>query len=273
MPIACIANQFFVFGNTDCGRLRQRNDDSFLINPRSGAVLLADGMGGHPDGDIASNLAVRTIDSLIEKYCPLSSTVPKSSLWRIFKRFKRTDQAESVSSPTTLALFIDVVKQANATLYQQNQLRGFAEGQGMGTTVVGCRVDADSRKLWIFHVGDSRLYLLRDGELKLLTKDHSAYQQWLDSDQTQNQPSNNILWQTLGVQALVEPDAQVIDILEGDRFLLCSDGLSNMVNTATLTEILLACRPDTLKQTLQHLIDCANEAGGRDNITAVIICS
>lgn len=271
MPIECIANDYFVSGKSDCGKRRQRNEDRLLINASAGLVLVADGMGGHPDGDKASEFAVRTLDALIAKYLPLQTAPSESSYWNsLVNVFKPRSSKPNITLNTSLMR--DVLIQTHIQLYQQNLRQGFFDGQGMGTTLVGCRVDTPSRSMTLFHVGDSRCYRLRQGQLEQLTEDHSAYQQWLESDQSETAPSRNVLWQTLGTQASIDPEIQMIELEEGDRFLLCSDGLSTMVDTATLVEVLANCRLDNLERSVQCLIDSANEAGGRDNITVAIIC-
>lgn len=271
MPREYNAADFWVSGKSDLGKRRQRNEDRFLINPHAGIVLVADGMGGHPDGDKASEFVVQSLNTLLEKYLPLQSVSKETSIWnRLLGVF--IPRKNRVASCPTPSLIRDLLIQTHLQLYQQNEQQGWIDGQGMGTTLVGCRIDPNSGTLALFHVGDSRCYLYRKGQLEQLTKDHSAYQQWLETDQSEPAPSQNILWQTVGIQPTIEPDIQCLDFFEGDRLLMCSDGLSNMVDTAKLKEVLSDCKQDNLEQSVQSLIDSANEAGGRDNITAVIIC-
>jgi protein phosphatase len=271
MPRQCNAPEFFVSGKSDIGKRRQRNEDRFLINANAGVVLVADGMGGHPDGDKASEFAVQTLNNLLQKYLPLEIIPAETSLWqRISALFKSRKIKPAIS--TTPSLIRDLLIQTHLQLYRLNEQQGWIEDQGMGTTLVGCRIDLNSSSLVLFHVGDSRCYLYRQGKLEQLTKDHSAYQQWLASDQSEPAPSQNILWQTLGTQPVIEPDIQCHELMAGDRFLFCSDGLSNMVDEAKLADVLAHCQQENLEESVDYLIDSANEAGGRDNITAVIIC-
>lgn len=261
---------FLVSGKSDVGKRRQRNEDRFLINSSAGIVLVADGMGGHPDGDKASEFAVQTLNTLLEKYLPLQIVPAETSLWKRLVNLFKPQKIEAALSATP-SLIRDLLIQTHLQLYRQNEQQGWIDEQGMGTTLVGCRIDLNSSSLVVFHVGDSRCYLFRQGKLEQLTQDHSAYQQWLETDQSEPAPSQNILWQTLGIQPMIEPDIKSLDFLEGDRLLMCSDGLSNMVDEATLADVLAHCQKDSLEQSVQCLIDRANAAGGRDNITAVII--
>ncbi|MGH2819062.1 MAG: Stp1/IreP family PP2C-type Ser/Thr phosphatase [Actinomycetota bacterium] len=224
---------------SDVGRLRQANEDSFLVLEPLFAV--ADGMGGHIAGDVASSTAV--------------------------DRIKESSARASASDPETLA---QLVRDANTAIWEKSQ--SDPSLRGMGTTCTLLFVD-DTRAR-IAHVGDSRAYLFRDGRLEQLTEDHTLVQRMvregrLQREEAVHHPQRSIITRALGVDPEVSVDLVDVDLDAGDRVLLCSDGLSSMIDEASIEEILGSQRDP--QAAADRLIDRANDAGGEDNITVVVI--
>jgi serine/threonine protein phosphatase PrpC len=235
---------------TDVGRVRKVNEDSvaFVIPSKSDPAanrgclfLVADGMGGHAAGEVASALAVEVVRQV---YFSLKGQVPES-LMTAFER-------------------------ANRTILEHSQ--GNPECRGMGTTCTALVIQG--RQLWLAHVGDSRAYLLRAGHLTQLTDDQTLHAQMIreglmTEEESKTAEGGNVILQALGTSLDVAPAVweSGIDIIEGDRLILCSDGLWNMIGDAALAEI--AARPAP-QEACQHLVDAALAAGGYDNVSVGI---
>ncbi len=270
-----IALQLEFAGLSDVGKARSRNEDSFDINREAGLALVCDGMGGHAGGDIASRTAVETIVDFVYEYEPEEDTDEDE-----------VDETEIADHPPTpsppppgsggsgagrsIAIIREAVRRANRHLISLNQQRGFVEGRGMGTTVVGLWLAADavSNKVVVFHAGDSRLYRLRDGEMSQLTRDHSLYQAWLDNGAHGQAPHRNIIVRALGTMTEVEPEVSLQPVAANDLFLLCSDGLSSMAPDEEIVAILR--QTGDLATIAKALVDLANDKGGHDNVTVVL---
>jgi PPM family protein phosphatase len=224
---------------SDIGRARERNEDSYVVEEPLYAV--ADGMGGHRGGAVASSLALETLRELLRD--------------------------EGVAP----AMLIDEIKEANQRVLQ----RGEADRdlRGMGTTLTALL--AEEGKAHIAHIGDSRAYLLRDGSLKQLTEDHTLVQRMvmegkLRPEEAERHPQRSILTRALGVDEEIEPDTLTLDpVLPGDRLLLCTDGLTSMVDAARIEDVLHSEHDP--QRAADILIDEANAAGGDDNITVLIL--
>lgn len=235
----------------DPGRVRQTNQDNLGVrdNPRDARVkkkgplyVLCDGMGGHAAGEVASQLAVQTI---LDDYYAASEMDPEMSLRQAIRRANARIFAEAAEKP---------------------------ERQGMGTTVVGVAVQGD--EFTVAHVGDSRVYLLRDGQLQQLTRDHSWVQEQMDLNmidpaQARSHPMRNLISRALGAGSDVEVDTSHQHLQVGDVLLLCSDGLTGPLTDEQIRTILLE-EPDP-HQAVPRLIAAANAAGGPDNISAIVI--
>lgn len=228
-------------GLTDRGRVREVNEDAIAWDAEAGWAVLADGMGGHQAGEVASTLAVEIIADGIKG-------------------------ADGAHRATVLER---AVKQANITIFQQSddQPRYFA----MGTTVVAVDLDAD--RLLCAHVGDSRLYRLRDGELQQLTRDHSLVQELVDEgminpEQARTSAQRNVITRALGLEPTVEVEMHEEQTRTGDSYLLCSDGLSNMLRHEEIAALLAV---DALPEAVAGLVEAANENGGEDNISVIVI--
>ena len=229
-------------GRTDTGRQRDHNEDAFDIQPELGIALLADGMGAHSAGEVASEIAISTTSAILRGTAGLSAH----------------DRLETAVQAAHAGI---LEKAASSTRFQ-----------GMGTTIVA--VLLEKQTLTVAHVGDSRLYLLRKGKLSALTRDHSLLQEFIDKglyspEEAKEKVARNILTRAVGLEAALKVDISEYGIQSGDRYLLCSDGLYEMVSDENIATVLKnfpkgdAC--------CEELIDHANANGGKDNITVVII--
>jgi protein phosphatase len=222
---------------TDIGRVRERNEDSILIAPP--LYVVADGMGGHRGGQVASRVALETLESLASQG---SGTLPEN------------------------------VHGANKAVWDRS-----VEDErlaGMGTTLTGAQIDGASAL--IAHVGDSRAYLLRDGELRQLTADHTLVARMVKSGEiteaeAEVHPHKNVLTRALGTDEQVEVDEDTITLIDGDRLLLCSDGLTGMVTEDQIQAILE--NSEKPQQAADRLVKAANRAGGIDNISVVVLAA
>ena len=244
------------FGLTDVGRKRRHNEDAYLLDAERGLFVVADGMGGHAAGEVASRITVESIQEFIAS----TEDVHESS-WPF--GFNSRVSLEGNRLTTS-------VEKANEKVMRAVQNR--PELKGMGTTVVAALFDAERATL--VHVGDSRAYLFRRGELKRLTDDHSWVQEQvnagiLSEDEAKSHPLKNVVTRALGGSAHVSVDLIELPIYRGDRFLLCSDGLTGMVTDDEIFQH-LGSGPG-LEKMVRSLIDVANERGGVDNITAIVI--
>jgi serine/threonine protein phosphatase PrpC len=253
-------------GLTDVGRMRARNEDSFGIEPDLGLAVVCDGMGGHAGGDIASQTATATIVDFLAEFAPGSGAAAGTDIDLTLAGGGGIDAAVQ----NALATVRSAVQMANRRLAALNAERGYPDGRGMGTTVVGTwRLDG-SDKLVAFHAGDSRLYRLRGGDLAQLTRDHSLYQVWLDQGSRGPAPQRNIIVRALGTTQEVEPDVSVHGVQADDIYLLCSDGLTGMLPDPAIAAVLRDTGRGDLNATCRHLVQLANDRGGHDNITVVL---
>ncbi len=230
---------------TSQGRVRTSNEDSFAAEPGDRLFLVADGMGGHAAGEVASSLAVATVKEVVASSRPVDH------------------------KPEELLLF--AAREANGRIYEAQRNR--AELSGMGSTLTILSF-ADTT-YYIAHVGDSRAYLLRDGVLDQLTRDHSLVWHLFESgvlrkDELSSHPQKNLITRSIGPHAEVEVDLECGQVREGDVFLLCSDGLTDVLPDDRIRHML--SQDDKSPQQLgDALVSAANAMGGPDNITAVVI--
>lgn len=229
-------------GKTHRGRRRCSNEDALLVLESKDVYVVADGMGGHAGGEIASQLAIETIAAAFEdadlEVGALHAHVP-------------LDAAELVQS----------IGAANEAVHRA--AGSSDELSDMGTTIVAARFDAKKGRLCVGHVGDSRCYRLRDGTLKQITRDHTMAELGVTGRE------RGYLSRAVGPKVLVETDVAVIEPRPGDVYLLCTDGLTKMVSDAVIRTVLLDEK--TPAAAASTLIGRANEAGGRDNVTALVI--
>lgn len=236
-------------GLTDRGRAREQNEDRWWADPEQGLYLVADGLGGQMAGGLAAQVVVETLPPLLRRRLPgpADLTAPEAG--------------ERVRA---------VLAQVSSQLREQSQ--GQPGLEGMGATVVLALI-RDSQAL-IAHLGDSRAYLWRRRRLKRLTTDHSVAQLLLDSGEitpaeAPTHPARGQLTRFVGMPGEALPDVQLQALAPGDRLLLCSDGLTGMVSERDVLAILNRTLP--LEATCQRLVQAANAAGGKDNITVVIV--
>jgi serine/threonine protein phosphatase PrpC len=244
------------YGLTDVGRQRQHNEDSFLVADEAKLFLVADGMGGHAAGEIASRIAVDSISEFIVHTKEDDGTWPHA----YDEQYTRTTNR-----------LMAALRMANTRVLEA--MRKDAKLRGMGTTVVACM--ADDSKISVAHVGDSRAYMIRNGRISRITNDHSwVFEQvqagMLTEAEAEKHPLRNVITRALGGALSVTPDASEIDWRPGDLYLLCSDGLTGMVSEDQILELVTA-NADDLEKACRQLIDVANEHGGLDNVTAILV--
>ncbi len=245
-------------GRTDVGRQREINEDAYCVLPRFGLYVVADGMGGHRAGDVASRLAT---DSITQFF---GDTEAEDATWPFHFDPERTyDENRLVAG----------IKLANRRIYEASS--GNADVRGMGTTVVGCVFVPSASKVYVGHVGDSRCYRVRQGRLEQLTRDHSLVNDYrvamphLTDEQMAGLP-RNVITRALGMQESVVVDITADTPRGGDVYVLCSDGLSEAVEEQFIAEV-VARSHDDLDGATGRLIGRANDNGGDDNITVILV--
>jgi len=240
---------------TDVGRRRTENEDGFLVDEEVGLFAVCDGMGGHAAGEIASSLALEILRKEVR-----SNT-------RILRALAA--DATGAHRAAAIELIERAVQRACREIYRLAQ--SDSSKRGMGTTCTALLIAGG--KGVIAHVGDSRIYLLRHGQIHRLTEDHTLVQTQLKqgvitADEAENSPFRNVITRAVGIQESVQVDTLLTDILPGDVFLLCSDGLHGYFRDAEVQKLLTTVPLEALPRTL---VDMANERGGRDNITVVVV--
>lgn len=267
-----IGNRLLVAAQSDVGRVRTLNEDAFLVDEQIGLLMVADGMGGHDAGEVASRQVVESTRAVLRDYSNLDQeppTILASALGSTASNIAEEPTVDDAPNPI-LNMVNTAINRANAAVNAHNLARGYPDGMGMGSTLVGLWLPDFSHRPVVFHVGDSRLYLYRQGSMRQITQDHSMYQQWLNFGSQGEAPAQNILLQAMGPANFVQPDIAFQDIAPGDLLLLCSDGLSSMVRAHRIAEVLGAAGGENLEASCQHLIELALRAGGRDNITVIL---
>ena len=240
---------------TDTGRVREHNEDAIGSVPDLGLMVLADGMGGYNAGEVASGIAVQIVTEL--------ATLGAG-------RESRDDIDPHSGMMRQSIVLRDAVYRANKIIYQTAQSQTHCEG--MGTTIVACMYY--DNKVSIAHVGDSRAYRLRGGELDQITLDHSLLQELVDrgfysEEEAQRSTNRNYVTRALGVEPTVEVEVHEHDVLPDDIYLLCSDGLPDMVEDDDI-HLTISTFNASLEVVGQQLIDLANDHGGRDNISVML---
>lgn len=245
-------------GRTDVGQQREVNEDAYCVLPRFGLYIVADGMGGHRAGDVASKLATDSISQFF------NDTEGEDATWPFHFDPTRTYEENRL---------VAGIKLANRRIYEASS--GNAEVRGMGTTVVGCVFAPAAGRVYIGHVGDSRCYRVRGGEITQLTRDHSLVNDYrvamphLTDEQMAGLP-RNVITRALGMQESVVVDVLTDEPEEGDVYLLCTDGLSEAVTEEQLLGE-VANLGGELDGVTGRLIEAANASGGDDNITVVLV--
>jgi serine/threonine protein phosphatase PrpC len=242
-------------GLSDVGRARTHNEDCFGIDPEHRMFVVADGMGGHNHGEVASRIAVKAIQEFVEQTAENDTTWPfvyDARLQRHSNRLK-----------TAIRMAHDKVLRA---------IRHDGSLIGMGTTVVGFLLKG--RVAAIAHVGDSRAYRLRQGKLDLLTQDHTWVNEqvvagYLSAEQARSHPLKNVVTRALGGESEVVVDVREVEVMAGDVYILCSDGLTTMLSDDDIQRRLLESLP--IEEVCRNLVRDANTKGGLDNITVVMV--
>jgi len=233
------------YGKTDIGRKRTNNQDSVLINEKLMLYAVADGMGGHKGGEIASSLCIEVLESAVTKM------VERNTDFQVAPFLK-----EGISL-------------ASMRIYERASMD--ENLKGMGTTLVSLFIKND--KAYISQVGDSRVYLYSSGGLWKITEDHSLVNEQVRSgliskSQAEKLSYKNVITRSVGFEEIVDVDIYVRELQSGDIFLLCSDGLTSMISDADMKANIDA---DDLSGSVKRLIDAANEAGGADNVSVILV--
>lgn len=239
---------------SDSGKVRTNNEDSILANPQLGLAVLADGMGGYNAGEVASSMATAVLGSELEQ---------------TFGQHPPCAAAEEEIRQVCNTL-VDTIIKANAAIHQAATSN--AKYAGMGTTLV--TVQFFDNHMAVAHVGDSRLYRLRDHVLSQVTRDHSLLQEQIDSglitrEQARFSQNKNLVTRALGADMGVEVETATYSVAPGDVYLLCSDGLNDMVEDEEIA-LTLSSLSANLPLCAQQLVDMANDNGGRDNVSVIL---
>jgi PPM family protein phosphatase len=251
-----LKGKLLLYGKTDVGLVRDHNEDAIGYDENIGLAILADGMGGHRGGEMASAITVSTVlENISEKMRTIKSG--------------ETDEATGYSLES-LAVH-EAVMLANKNVHHSSEAN--AQYRGMGTTVVVTLFYDD--RFTVAHVGDSRLYRLRDMELEQITRDHSLMQELIDRgfytpEQARNSLNKNLVTRAIGIDENVQVDIQEDIVMTGDIYLLCSDGVTDMIEDSLIKTTLLENENDLEKAAIE-IIRLTNEHGGKDNISALLV--
>ena len=242
-------------GQTDTGKVREHNEDTIAFDAEIGLLVLADGMGGYNAGEVASGIAVKTIVNLVKE--------------AVEREDMQVEDSESGMSRPTIILR-DAIHRANKIIYQTARTQPQCEG--MGTTIVSALFF--DNKIAIAHVGDSRMYRLRNDKFEQVTMDHSLLQELVDrgfysAEEAQRAANKNYVTRALGVEPNVEVEIREVPVQKGDFYVLCSDGLSDMVEDDDI-HLTISTFGDNLDTVAKQLIQLSNDNGGRDNVSVVM---
>jgi PPM family protein phosphatase len=241
---------------TDVGRVREHNEDSIGSDPDIGLWVLADGMGGYNAGEVASGIAVKTTIDLVSEAC---------------RRENRGAIEPNTGYMRQTITLRDAIMRANKIIHQTAQSQPQCEG--MGTTLVACLFF--NNKISIAHVGDSRLYRMRDNRFEQITMDHSLLQELVDrgyysQEEAQRSTNRNYVTRALGVEPQVDVEVQEVEVRKGDYFLLCSDGLPDMVEDEDI-HLTINTFNTSVETIGEQLIKLTNDNGGRDNVSIIVV--
>jgi len=245
-----------IASHTDPGIVRSHNEDSIASDADKGIVVLADGMGGYNAGEVASCMA---------------TTVICTELQQMLEEYSPFDIDPQSGQTVAQSMLREQIAKANTSIYQAAQSQ--AQYAGMGTTLVVAMFH--DNKVAVAHIGDSRLYRLRGDEFSQVTKDHSLLQEQIDSglitpEQAKTSHNKNLVTRALGIDPAVEPEINDYDAQVGDIYLLCSDGLCDMVSDEDIGMAVQTLGAN-IKLCCQQLVQMANDNGGRDNISVILV--
>ncbi len=241
---------------TDPGMVRSHNEDSIASDPANGLVVLADGMGGYNAGEVASGMA---------------TTVITAEMRQLLARVSPFEIDPETNGSIAVRLIRDQVHKANTSIFQAAQSQ--PQYAGMGTTLVVCLFY--DNKVLVAHLGDSRLYRLRDDDFRQITRDHSLLQEQIDTglitpEQAKHAQHKNLVTRALGIDPSVDPEIHEYDASPRDIYLLCSDGLCDMVGDDDIGMTLRQLGAN-LALAAQQLVQMANDNGGRDNVSVILV--
>ncbi len=243
------------WGRTDVGRKREKNEDSFLVDSSLMLYVVADGMGGHAGGGTASRMAIKTVHSTVQEARRQGGVFPS--------------EAGEIEHPAITELLGKSISKASGGIHEASARTPALHG--MGTTVT--TIMFHGPRCYVGHVGDSRLYRLRDGVFEQLTEDHSLVAEqvkagFITAEEAHFSRFRNIITRSVGFESQVEADTFSADVRPGDVFLMCSDGLTGMVSDDDIEHVLKHSR---MREAADLLVAMANRAGGEDNITVVLM--
>lgn len=245
-----------IVSETNSGMVRSHNEDSVASEPACGLVVLADGMGGYNAGEVASGIAVSVVATEVRQRLLAGSP---------------TDIDDASGEELGVLLLRENIQKANASIFHASQSQ--PQYAGMGTTMVsGLFYD---NRVAVGHIGDSRMYRLRGETLETITRDHSLLQEQIDAgiismEDARLSKNKNLVTRAVGIDAEVEVEIHVHDVQVGDIYLLCSDGLNDMVEDEDIQSTLVAFRSN-LPLAASQLIQLANDNGGRDNVSVILV--
>ncbi|HET7747311.1 MAG TPA: Stp1/IreP family PP2C-type Ser/Thr phosphatase [Vicinamibacteria bacterium] len=246
------------YGKTDVGRRRKLNEDNFLVDNETGLYAVCDGMGGHNAGEVASKMAIETLQMFIAK----SQGEEKDITWPYGLEPNLSFEANRLKT---------AIKLANKRVFKAADNR--EDYTGMGTTLVAALVNGST--LTVGSAGDSRVYLFREGKLSQITRDDSwVSAAWaegiLQPDEIERHPLRNVITKAVGAKEVIDLETIEHPMVAGDVYLLCSDGLHSMINDEQILQTVTPF-PPSLEEAATRLIDAANEAGGKDNVSVVLL--
>ncbi len=285
-------------GRTDVGKVRTLNEDFCLVDDQQNLFIVADGMGGHDAGEIASKEATHVIQKHLKEFLQMDeddvtiqeayiddddvtlvdidNTIPFAEMEQALRNSKPKssddEDATIVDEPNpAINTIATAIHKANEHIHNINLQKGYNDGAGMGTTIAGLWIQQHCGFAITFSVGDSRIYRYRHEHLSQLSRDHTLYQFWEDNGKNGPPPAKNIILRAVGPWKETHPEVHIHRLLPGDVFLICSDGLTGPVDDNKIKRILSQTNSEKLEQDCQALIDQANMGGGPDNITVVLV--
>jgi protein phosphatase len=245
-----------IVSQSDSGMVRSHNEDAVVCEPSCGLVVLADGMGGYNAGEVASGIAVSVVATEISHRLQTASPIGRD---------------DATGEELGVSLLRSCIQKANVSIFHASQSQ--PQYAGMGTTIVsGLFYD---NRVAVGHVGDSRIYRLRGETLEAITRDHSFLQEQIDGGiisvaDARLSRNKNLVTRAVGIAAEVDPEVHMHDVLVGDIYLLCSDGLNDMVEDEDIQSVLFALQGN-LQLAAGQLIQMANDNGGRDNVSVILV--